>query len=255
MVACGGETLVFPIDPGVLGDAGESGAEPADSGMGSGGAIGIGGAGPCAPGRRILVDEVANARDLGGTPLANGEMVACSTLFRAAVPANLSAAGCAELGELGIRTVIDLRVESEVSNVPHSACVGQLATIIHAPMPVPYNVSPEDYIADLNAVDSIAAAFAALGDEWAYPVYFHCTYGRDRSGVLAALVLLALGAQRTDVVTEYELTAVAGLSTFPASLEAVLDEIERRGGVEAVLEAAGVAPSEIDVLRARAIRH
>lgn len=249
VVACGGETVVIPIAP-----AGDSGAEPADSGTGSGDAIGAGGAGQCVPGLRILVDEVANARDLGGTPLADGGVVACGQLFRAAAPVNLTAAGCAEFSDLGIRTVIDLRVESEVTSAPHSTCVGELADIIHAPMPVPHDVSPEDYIADLDAVDSVLLAFAALGDESAYPVYFHCTYGRDRSGVLSALMLLALGAQRADIMTEYELTTVAGLSTFPESLEAVLDEIDRRGGVEMVLRAAGVTQNEIEVLRAQTIR-
>ena len=248
VVACGGETVAIPIAA-----AGGSSAEPADSGTGNADASGAGGAGQCVPGRRVLVDEVVNARDLGGTPLADGNTVACNELFRAAAPASLSPAGCAEFADLGINTVIDLRVEAEIASVPHSACVSEQATIIHAPMPVPYDVSPEDYIADLDAVDSVAASFAVLGDESAYPVYFHCTYGRDRSGVLAALVLLALGAQRDAIMTEYELTAVAGLSAFPASLEAVLDEIDRRGGVQAVLQAAGVTQNEIDVLRAQVV--
>jgi len=252
MVACGGETRATLGEPASLGGGGNSGAEPADSGTGNADGVGAGG-GPCVPGRRILVDEVVNARDLGGTPLASGDTVACGQLFRAAAPASLSVAGCAEFADLGIRTVIDLRVGSEVAGAPHSACVTELATIVHAPMPVPNNVSPEDYIVDLDAVDSVAVAFSALGDESAYPVYFHCTYGRDRSGVLAALVLLALGAERADIMKEYELTLDAGLSTFPASLEAVLDEIRSRGGVAVVLDAAGVPQNEIEVLRAQAI--
>jgi hypothetical protein len=119
-------------------------------------------------------------------------------------------------------------------------------------MPIPYDVSPADYLADLNASSSVAAAFAALGDPAAYPVYVHCTYGRDRTGVLAALVLSALGASRQDILQEYLLSA-AQVGAFPASLNAVLDDIARRGGIEAVLGAAGVTPEQLATLRSRAV--
>jgi protein-tyrosine phosphatase len=95
-------------------------------------------------------------------------------------------------------------------------------------MPIPYNVSPADYVADLNASASIAAAFTVLGDPAAYPVYIHCTYGRDRTGVLAAVILSALGAKRADILQEY-LISQRTVGATPASLTAVLDEIELRG--------------------------
>jgi protein tyrosine phosphatase (PTP) superfamily phosphohydrolase (DUF442 family) len=252
-------TLIVAIDSedfGVVGEsgtAGGSGTSGGDGGVPQGGTGGGGGTGTCVQGQRILVDEVVNGRDLGGTPLADGARVACGKLYRAAAPANLSAQGCAEFARLGIRTVVDLRVDSEITAAPHSACVQEQASIILAPMPVPYNLSPQDYIADLDTTESVAAAFGALGDEAAYPVYFHCTYGRDRSGVLAAVVLLALGAAREDIMEEYQLTTAAGLTTAPASLEAVLDEIELRGGVEAYLDSAGVAAARLEVLRAQVI--
>jgi len=63
-------------------------------------------------------------------------------------------------------------------------------------------VSPQDYVADLHATESVATAFGVLGDVAAYPVYFHCVYGRDRTGVLAAVILLALGATRESVLAE-----------------------------------------------------
>jgi protein-tyrosine phosphatase len=174
-------------------------------------------------------------------------------VYRAAALANLTAQGCAEFVELGIRTVIDLRVATERAIAPEAACVQEAADVVVAPLPVPYSVSPDDYIADLNATESVALAFTALGDEAAYPIYFHCTYGRDRSGVLAAIILLALGAAREDVIAEYQLTLEAGLTTYPLSLEAVFDEIDRRGGVEAYLAGAGVTTDQLATLRAQAI--
>lgn len=61
-------------------------------------------------------------------------------------------------------------------------------------------------------------------------VLFHCTYGRDRSGVVAALLLRALGVSRADVMADYSRTAANGLGGTPPSLEAVLDELDRTGG-------------------------
>ena len=213
-----------------------------------------GGAGnACPPGQRILVGEVLNARDLGGTVLGDGRTVACDQLYRGAVIANLTAQGCAEFATLGIRTVVDLRTTAERASAPEAACVSEQAPIVLAPMPIPYGMGPEAYIGDLDATDAVQAAFQAFGDPAAYPAYFHCTYGRDRSGVLAAVILLALGASRDAVMAEYELSNAGGVGAFPDSLQAVLDEIGRRGGVEAYLASAGVSVDELTALRARLI--
>jgi protein-tyrosine phosphatase len=246
-VGCGGD-----VDGGAVGggDAGSCGDVVDGGGVVDGGCS----VGACTPGQRILVGEVLNARDLGGTPLSNREpvaTVACGAVYRGAALAGLSGCGCAEVARLGIRTVIDLRTPDERLAAPEASCVAAQAALVQAPMPIPYSVSPADYLADLEATETVAAAFAVLGDLEAYPVYFHCVYGRDRSGVLAAVVLLALGATRDAVMAEYELTAAAGLSTYPASLEAVLDEIDARGGVEAYLAAAGVPAETLAILRAR----
>jgi protein-tyrosine phosphatase len=200
----------------------------------------------------VFVCEVPNARELGGTPLATGQAVACGALYRGAPLAGLSSDGCAVFGLLGIRTIIDLRMPEERAAVPEAVCVQSAANIVLAPMPIPYNVSPAEYIADLDAKPSLAAAFAALGDPAAYPIYVHCTYGRDRTGVLAAAVLSALGASRATILQEY-LISQQSVGAVPGSLTAVLDEIDARGGIDAVLAAAGVTPEQIANLRARAI--
>jgi protein-tyrosine phosphatase len=231
---------------------GHGGSSRAGGAVSSGGVPSHGGSVTCQPGQGVLANHVVNARDLGGTPLQNGATVACGVLYRGSPPAALSEAGCTAFAELGVRTVIDLRIPAERELRPDSACVADGASMLLAPLPVPYYVSPEDYIADLNATDSISAAFGALGNQAAYPVYFHCTWGRDRTGVLGAVILLALGAQREAILAEYLLSA-GSVGAFPISLTAVLDEIERRGGVEAYLASAGVTEAQIAALRARAI--
>lgn len=198
-----------------------------------------------------MTADLLNARDLGGTPLAGGRSVRYGALQRGPVLSKLTPAGCDELASLGVRSVLDLREESERSAVPESACVAEHARIVLAPLPIPYAVSAADYLADLDSDASIARAFALLGDADAYPIYFHCTYGRDRTGLLAALILLALGATPQTILDEYQLSA-ATVGATPSSLRAVLHEIERRGGIEAHLGAIGVTREQLEVLRARA---
>ena len=201
--------------------------------------------------QEILVGELRNARDLGGTALAGGATVDYGVLARGPALARLTAAGCAELADLGVRSVLDLREESERIATPESECVEQQADIVLAPLPIPYSLSPVEYLADLNTDESIATAFHLLGDRDAYPIYFHCTYGRDRTGVLAALILLALGASPDAIMREYELSR-ATVGATPASLLAVLREVEGRGGIEAHLTTLGVSDAELEVLRERA---
>jgi protein-tyrosine phosphatase len=198
--------------------------------------------------RWILAGEIENARDLGGVPLGDSARVRPGRLFRGPPLSPLTAAGCQEFAALGIRTVIDLRISSESTSLPEAPCVEKSAAIVAAPLPVPYSVSPSDYVFDLDAPSSIATIFQKLGDPAAYPIYFHCTWGRDRTGVVAAVVLSALGASPAVIMKEY-LLSQRSVGAYPASLEAVLDVIESRGGIGAQLERAGVPREHVSVLR------
>jgi protein-tyrosine phosphatase len=259
----GGNGPILCRDP-LLGDGADDGADGGMDGGDDGGMDGVrdGGGGvdsggadagrtSCGRSDPVFVCEVPNARDLGGTPLAGGQSVACGAIYRGPPLASLSPDGCQVFAKLGIRTVIDLRVESERAALPESACVQDAASIVSAPMPIPYTVTGAEYIAALDATPSLAAAFAALGDPAAYPVYIHCTWGRDRTGVLAAAILLALGATRADILQEYTLSQRT-VGAFPFSLTEMLNEIDTRGGITAVLTAAGVTPEQVAALRARA---
>ena len=182
--------------------------------------------------------------------------IPCGLLYRGSALAGLSPQACDDVRQLGVRTFIDLRTADEREGTPSSTCAERQARMVLAPMPTPYSVSPTDYLADLNTAPSVAAAFNVLGDVEAYPVYFHCVYGRDRTGVLAALILLTLGATPDEVMAEYHLTADSGLSVYPDSLQAVLDAIARVGGVEAFLASVGVSPAQLATLRTKlGVRH
>lgn len=198
--------------------------------------------------RWILADEIENARDLGGVPIGGGAELRAGQLFRGPPLTPLTAAGCAEFRKLGIRTVIDLRIAEEREIKPEAPCVQDSASIVIAPLPVPYNVSPADYVADLDAAKSMVTLFERLGDPNAYPIYFHCTWGRDRTGVATAVLLRALGASRADILKEY-LLSESSVGAYPESLRAVLDVIEQRGGIEAQLARLGVPSERVATLR------
>ncbi len=231
-----------PAQPGVLAAEGTADAD-------TGGAGALGQPLACSPHAPVLTSELNNARDLAGTRLSPSGAVACGAVFRGP-PLRLSDDGCADAALLGIRTVLDLRIEDERLGTPDAGCVG--ARRVLAPMPVPYGLGPTDYLNDLHATSSLAIAFHTFGDADAYPIYFHCTFGRDRTGVVGALLLLALGATRATVMQEYLLSG-PNVGAYPKSLDAVLDEVEQRGGAEAVLKDAGIRADELAVMRARMI--
>lgn len=197
----------------------------------------------------VLSPDLKNARDVGGTPLAAGGHVACGSIFRGP-PLTLTTPGCEQARALGFRTIIDLRVDSERSARPDATCTG--ADFVTAPLPIPYGLSGADYLADLNAADSIARVFHTFGDPERYPIYFHCTWGRDRTGVVAAVLLLTLGVSPDDVMAEY-LLSQASVGAYPNALSAVLSDIEARGGPEAFLSSIGITADEIAVMRSHVV--
>ena len=204
----------------------------------------------CPRSQSVLAGTVTNARDLGGIPVSPAGSVACGAILRGPPLFALSADGCAAVDALGLQTVIDLRTESERLGRPDAPCV--TARIVKTPLPIPYNVSPTEYRNDFNTDASIATIFETLADPANYPVYIHCTWGRDRTGVVAAAILLALGASRTDIMQEYGLST-ASVGAYPDSLAAVLDHVDDMGGIEAALRAKGISDDELAALRARAV--
>lgn len=209
--------------------------------------------GGCEAGAPVLEGDVSNGRDLGGLT-AGASATKCGQLFRTAALNTLNPEGCTRFAQLGIKTVIDLRVATERQGSPNAACIEPGARQVIAPMPIPYNVSPADYLADLHEDAAVKTVFDTLGDAANYPVLFHCTYGRDRTGITAALVLLTLGVSREEIRRDYQRTAENGIRTTPASLDAALDEIDRLGGVEAHLGSIGVSPASLATLRARTLQ-
>ncbi len=162
-----------------------------------------------------------NFRDLGGYPAAGGKRVAWGKVFRSGTLAHLTNADQSLLASLDIRFICDLRTNRERDNFPsrwmeeHAAefwardddkSGANLAAVLsgsdadaalmHAMMVDLYMRLPFEQ----------AAAYAELLKRIAsghLPVLFHCSAGKDRTGVLSAILLDILGVGRAAIMEDY----------------------------------------------------
>jgi protein-tyrosine phosphatase len=202
-------------------------------------------AGSCLPHvRQISLEGCFNFRDLGGHRTGDGGEVRWQMLYRADGLHRLSEADLDQLARLGVTTVIDLRTMEELTARGRVGAIPGLMAFHHLPV---FEVLPDISVvegwADPIALGghyaamaeegaaSIAAALTVLADQGAYPAVFHCTAGKDRTGVLAAIVLGLLGVPDEVIADDYAATAPAMeqmlawlLETYPNGR----DEIERR---------------------------
>lgn len=166
--------------------------------------------------RFLRLESTTNTRDLGGLALATGGLTVRGRVVRSDAFLSLSDQDLAALTTLGLSTVIDLREADEVVREP-SALLNRPGTNVHhvrvwehvnarSAQPVdPWDMTAF-YIA---ALDHAGAAFALgvrLLAEAPGAALFHCTVGKDRTGLLAALVLEAIGVSRELVIEDFALT-------------------------------------------------
>ncbi|WP_226355400.1 tyrosine-protein phosphatase [Pseudonocardia sp. ICBG601] len=175
------------------------------------------------PDRWLTVDGLANARDVGGLPLDGGGRVRTGVLLRTESLEGLVPAAVAYLtDELGVAQVLDLRTD-------HERTTYGLGALADAGVPV-HRLSfiPETGIALPEIEDTHAAVDPMLGHYLAYlegrgeyvvdgvrriaaldsgTTVVHCAAGKDRTGVLVALVCAAVGVPREEITADYALSA------------------------------------------------
>jgi protein-tyrosine phosphatase len=182
------------------------------------------------PDRHLPLAGTYNLRDVGGYPTAGGGTTRWRTLLRADALHRLDDDGW---GALGVRTVVDLREDAEHDLAPH--VVGGRPVVVHR-MPVLDRLGslPKGWtLADLylHVVDErgprLAAAVGALAEPGALPAVVHCTAGKDRTGIVIALVLSAVGVDDASIAEDYALTARYLVGDYVAEARARMD---RQGG-------------------------
>lgn len=149
-----------------------------------------------------------NLRSLGGFPLPDGTTVPEDAFFRSDLPLTLTGPDEAFLRERDIRTVLDLRDEAEALARPDPLSACPLVVWQNLPLggliPQAESAIPDSYFAYARNRPVMAPVLTALAGEGG--VLFHCTAGKDRTGVVAALLLWLCGASAEDIAADYVLS-------------------------------------------------
>lgn len=229
-----------------------------------------------------MFPSLFNARDLGGHPTVDGSVTKRRSLLRADDLAQLSSEGLETLAGYGVETVLDLRWPEEISA---------------APSPVPERLPGVRYVpvsllaetpADWGALGGYCAkeqwkctvlerlqpqlkeALAVIAAAGPGPLLFHCVAGKDRTGVIAALMLTLADVVPAAIAADYAASTGNLREEYlrryrdadPAAIiEAVrcpeegvynmLDYLDRAGGIRGYLRGIGLSEAEIVRLRAR----
>lgn len=219
--------------------------------------------------RDLALEGAYNFRDLGGLPVAGGK-VRTGLLFRSDDLSNLTEPDLKRLADLNLATAIDFRDRSESmfsrdrlpktvrrtkqlvieagrvmglyldGNLNHRKSMGVMVSV--------YRVLPIEFQRQYGEF------FKIVSDPDSAPLLFHCAAGKDRTGVAAAFLLSALGADRKAVMRDYMVSRErlarkykTGIdyshdleplyTVYPEFLQATFDTIDNQlGGMESFLE-------------------
>jgi protein-tyrosine phosphatase len=239
-------------------------------------------------GRRLDWPGVLNARDLGGHPTLDGRRTRWGVVVRSDMLRPMSPEAVSAALAYGVLSVVDLRLPEQIGRSPSPFALAQAGGgLLYRSVPFAGPVDsmlPEFGSLELQygrMVRAFAAAAPAVLSTVAASdgaVLVHCEYGKDRTGLVCALLLELAGVAREAIADEYAETAdclaavfeeflvsgpadraerEADLARFAPRREVILralsDVDAERGGVERYLLAAGVPPAVLVRLRERLV--
>lgn len=170
----------------------------------------------------VALEGGSNFRDIGGHRTGDGRTVRRGAVFRSAHLGNLTDADRKAIGNLGVRTIVDLRGVNEAAETPHRVD-GTGARIVGAHIEPGVGEKIRGAVENGTATPELMAQFLTehyrdyprrctpgfrtlfnvLTDGKLRPLVFHCTAGKDRTGFAAALLLTLLGVHWDDVMEDY----------------------------------------------------
>jgi protein-tyrosine phosphatase len=172
--------------------------------------------------RHIPIASLHNFRDVGGYRTGDGSVMRWGRLYRSDSLGKLHGADWEQFLALGVRTVIDLRHSYEADargRVPrYDGLVYHNISVEHRPYDqagLSPAVEPARFLADryaelaMDGAVELRRALGVIAAEGSAPVVIHCASGKDRTGVLTALILSLLGVGRADIIADYALTGLA----------------------------------------------
>lgn len=232
----------------------------------------------------LKLEGALNVRDLGGYPAENGAVTRKGVFLRADGLGDLTAADCRALADYGVTCVVDLRSQREREEKPDAihgypgiaSCHVQMLDQLNSQN---YSDQLPDTMGEvyLSLLDhsgkAIAQVMAKLAENQGCGL-FHCTAGKDRTGVIAMLLLDLAGVPRDVIVADYAVSEVHLAPQIAQLIEnlrqngvAVREHLFRSqpvdicraydhlhgsyGGARAYLQHIGCAPGVIDTLKNR----
>lgn len=178
--------------------------------------------------RALAVDGLLNVRDLGGLTASDGKRVRRGRVVRSDNLRGLTDDGLVALiRDVRPRLVVDLRTEQECAREGCGLAGVIDVRYVNVPLKPKAALSPaqvaaglatnlyDDYVLQIrDNGQQLVSALRLLADAGSLPAVIHCTAGKDRTGVLVALLLDLLGVERDQVVADYAETT----SNMPAIL-------------------------------------
>ena len=241
------------------------------------------------PRRLIGLEAVHNFRDLGGYATADGRSTRWRTLFRSDGLYRLRGADdMSRVRQLGLKSVIDLRTEREqreqgifpTDDIEVTFHHLSIVDVTWSDTETPEFDDEVEFLVwgyrDMLEIGSsrFADAMHVLAQTESLPAVFHCAAGKDRTGVLAALLLSSLGVEDAHICADYGLTQdamrrsiawskvhrpelaeryatipKAYLAADPRAMQIILAElVQRHGSVRNYVREIGVADNTVDAL-------
>lgn len=178
----------------------------------------------------VLADRVLpmeggyNFRDLGGYETSGGKRIRWGRLFRADDMSRLGESDLGYLESIPLRSVIDFRSENEQRTAPDrlpASLNGRYSLAIRPGSMMDFEpetgISSDDggsvmrgmniaLVSNEEAIERYREFFSLILDESKLPLLFHCSAGKDRTGMAAALFLAALGADEETIMYDYMLS-------------------------------------------------
>jgi protein-tyrosine phosphatase len=173
--------------------------------------------------RHVPLEGAQNFRDLGGYTTNSGRSVRWRTLFRTAALTDVTLGDIDTLHELGLELVFDLRTQMELDAFGVDPLAEHGVSVRHTPLverigpglsPVKASIqdwTPKDYAIQYawlleQGREAIGTVVRALAEERPAAVAYHCTGGKDRAGLVTAVILRTLGVSDEDIGMDYALT-------------------------------------------------
>lgn len=245
--------------------------------------------------KRIPMETLVNTRDLGGFSAGPGKVTKYGVFIRTDCPIGISEKDKQFLLEHHVTLSVDLRGADEVERTPSGMANVPGHTYVHCPISEEHRIIKSDdgekkapppppaadfdlgdtYIEMLEQGKPWAKKVIELLTGWSDPAMFHCFIGKDRAGLIAALILGAVGVCDTDIMMDYSASmsclrpkynnmgadhlpkkrgrpnySWAFFGSVPESMEAALCHMnEKYGGVPGYLKACGVSEETLQKLR------